>query len=222
MGLSRSDGQLRPGSQGSGQKCLREDVVPKRLASIVGAPGRRDGQSDRTPGRTGEAGHQHPKIEAIVAEIRREAGKLVVHNDLFKIKPEFQQSAGKLGLKAFARQVEYSQEAGFDRIETTAYRDKRSIDPATGKERWSGYYAWPRFGYDGPIPNGLKGISEWRQLPPHLQQTENVSELITDPIGRSWWRQYGDMIDVTFDLRPESYSMKTLNAYLQENLPVVK
>ena len=40
---------------------------------------------------------------------------------------------------------------GADHIETHAYRVKGLIDPDTGKEKWSGYYVWPRYGYKGDV-----------------------------------------------------------------------
>ena len=223
MGMSKAKVTFEPGAKDTAAKIFGEDITPKRLASIVGSPDDAIVKVTTAEGGKLKATITHPKIEAMSRTIRKEGDNLIVHNDIFMLKREFQTSASKIGLKAFARQVEYSQAAGIDHIETYAYRVKGSIDPATGKERWSGYYVWPRFGYDGPIPEFIKRLPEWQQLPPALQNARDVSELIADvPIGRAWWKQYGDAIDVTFDLHPGSESLKTLNAYLKEALPVVK
>ena len=154
--------------------------------------------------------------------IRRENGEIIIHNDIFKLKKGFQRDPSKLGLKAFARQVQYSQEAGVSHIETNAFRWKADIDPDTGKEKWSGYYVWPRFGYDGPIPQRLLDSPIWETLPAPLRGVRFVRKLIADPVGREWWKANGVAIDVKFDLTPGKYSMETLNTYLKETIPVVK
>ena len=138
------------------------------------------------------------------------------------LKPEYRQSEGKLGVSAFARQVENAQAMGVDRIETNAYRLRGVIDPATGKERWSGYYVWPRYGYDGPIPASLKASPEWSTVPSPLRGAKKVSELMVTEEGRDWWKEHGEAIDVKFNLKRGSESMRTLDDYLQEKLPVAK
>ena len=47
-----------------------------------------------------------------------------------------------------------------------------------------------------------------------------VEEVMATQEGRDWWMENGDAIDVTFTLKKNSYSMKTLEAYLKEKIPV--
>jgi hypothetical protein len=39
--------------------------------------------------------------------------------------------------------------------------------------------------------------------------------------GKAWWKENGMPIDVVFDLKSGSYSLKTLDKYLQKKMPVV-
>jgi hypothetical protein len=131
-------------------------------------------------------------------------GKLVMHNNTFFMKPG---AAGKgLGTKVFTDQVDATRELGVDRIETLAGRGKYN------GQKMNGYYTWPRFGYDGPIPTG-RG---YRNPPPHLASAKTVGELMALPGGKEWWKENGRSVGLTFDLKDGSHSMKTLNAYKEE------
>lgn len=221
MGASKATVKFEPGSRAAVNHVFGKPMTARQLASLAGAPddarvvvSERSFQVELTV--------SHPKIDHMQRTVRKEAGKIVIHNDIFMLKDEFQESAGKLGLRAFAREVQHAQAMGVDRIETYAHRVKGSVNPTTGKEKWSGYYVWPRFGYEGPIPDYIKELPEWRLLSPELQGSKMVSELIGDPVGRKWWQKHGDAINVEFDPKPGSYSMNILNEYLKETIPVVK
>ena len=221
LGKSKAKVTYEPRTKQEVERIFGRKLTNRQIASLAGAP-------DDAKVRVSSYGHgqmtlnvQHPQIESMTRTVRRNAsGKVIIHNDIFKVKPEFQQSAGKIGLKCFAREAQNAHELGVSHIETYAFRVKGDINPDTGKERWSGYYVWPRYGYEGPIPQRLKGAHSWHHdLPPELRGATNISELMAHPAGREWWRENGDAFDVEFDLTKGSYSMTTLNKYLQETIP---
>ena len=128
------------------------------------------------------------------------AGGPVVHNDVFKI-PAGSRGGG-LGAQVFGRQVEALTKLGAVRIDTYAYRNDT--------DGWIGYKVWPKFGYDGFIPEHVR-----RKLPPELAAKRRVSELLETPEGMTWWETNGDSFDATFDLRPGSPSRQRWEAYLR-------
>ena len=219
LGKSKARVEYEPGTRDAVKTLFGRTVRSKELASLTGAPD--DAKVIVRRGYGGEISLrvEHPQIASMERTIRKEGGEFIIHNDIFKVHPAFQRSAGKIGLKAFAREVQNAHEAGVSHIETNAFRVKGDIDPTTGKDRWAGYYVWPRYGYDGPIPDYIRRLPEWRDLPPQLHGVTNVSELMIDAVGREWWRKNGDAINVVFDLKKDSYSMKTLGTYLQEAIP---
>lgn len=133
---------------------------------------------------------------------KRPDGSLYAHHDLFEIHKQHQGSG--LGSSMFLDQVAALKRAGFSEIETLAAGDK-------GDFVFNGYYTWPRLGYDGDIPAKLIA-----KLPPQFSQFETVSELMATKAGRDWWKENGGWINVTFDLRDGSYSLRTLEAYMAE------
>jgi hypothetical protein len=195
------------------------DVPDKVLASIAGAPDDATVDVQHLSNGAIQITVNHPQIERMVRTVRREGGKIIVHNDIFKVKKEFRQSAGKVGLKAFARQVENANLQGVSRIETYAFRAENDIDPETGKEKWSGYYVWPRYGYDGVLSARTRMYLQRASTPESIKQATQVSELMQTQEGRDWWKEHGEAIDVVFDLKKTGYSMRTLNSYLGEALP---
>jgi hypothetical protein len=135
---------------------------------------------------------------------RDRRGKLVCHNDLFRLSDDNKDSGG-YGTQAFAEQVDALRRMGVDRIETLAARSKNM----------NGYYTWPRLGYDGRIP--AKKIAK---LPPDLKsqmgESKMISTLFKTEAGREWWKQNGVSLPLRFDLSPESDSSRTLASYLAE------
>jgi hypothetical protein len=222
LGASKAPVKFEKGARLEAKRIFGRTMTPKKLASLAGAPDDARVTVEKYIDKVTMTVH-HPQIDSMQRTIRREGDKIIIHNDIFKIKPEFQQDPRKIGLRAFAREAQHAHDEGVSHIETNAFRVKGSVDPDTGKERWAGYYVWPRYGYDGPIPHySVKSLPQWKDLPEHLQEAKNVSELMVDPVGRKWWQTHGDAIDVVFDLKADSYSMKTLNSYLKETIPVVK
>jgi len=108
-----------------------------------------------------------------------------------------------LGLTIFTRQLAAAAALGVVRIETTA---GRSSDE-------NGYYTWPRFGFDGPLPPEIR-----QHLPPALDHAHDVLDLMQCEKGRRWWREHGVPIHLAFDLSPHSRSRIVLDYYLGAKL----
>ena len=132
--------------------------------------------------------------------VRRVDDRLVIVNDRFHVHAKRLQRKG-LGLKIFHRQVDNARSLGIARIETLAGR----------RADENGYYTWPRFGFDGPIPKELRP-----HLPPQFQHARTILDLIETKPGRQWWRDHGRTIEVHFDLSPHSRSQQVFHQYLQE------
>lgn len=115
----------------------------------------------------------------------------------FYVEPEHQ---GKgIGADVFGRMIEASRRLGLAKIRAHAAKS----------ERENGYYTWPKFGYDGPIPAHLKA-----RLPASLAGAERISDLMATPEGDQWWKENGTTVDLVFDLAPGSASMRMWAAYL--------
>lgn len=118
------------------------------------------------------------------------------------------QCARGQGLGLFRAQVGACLDLGIERILTTAGGEKGS---------WmTGYYAWPRFGFDGRIPD-----APWRKLPSDLKarcgpqrSIRALFDLGSEP--RAWWKEHGGAIDLWFDVGIGSPHMAALAAYLRE------
>ena len=115
-------------------------------------------------------------------------------------------------------EVEHAHALGVKHIEATAHCDRLDRDEQ-GRERWSGYYAWPRMGFDGPIPGTSLGRLRDSGLPAKIANAKNISEVMEHKAGRDWWRKNGDSIDVKFDLEHGSPYLRRLNSYLKETRP---
>jgi len=108
-----------------------------------------------------------------------------------------------LGLQIFHRQLQNALALGVTSIEATAGR----------REDENGYYTWPRFGFDGPLPGTLR-----RNLPSALDGAQTVLELMRSETGRRWWRDHGQRIDVVFDVADGSRSRRTFDRYVRARL----
>lgn len=104
-----------------------------------------------------------------------------------------------LGLTIVARQLGAASSLGIARACVHAGR----------RPGENGYYSWPRFGFDGPIPDSLRPT-----LPQPFRHAETVMQIMQADTGRAWWRRHGVALPLAFDLRPESPCWKTLGEYL--------
>ncbi|MDA0574124.1 hypothetical protein [Burkholderia gladioli] len=109
---------------------------------------------------------------------------------------------------------------GLDEIQCLASGGIRFNSLSNG-ERIMGYYAWPRYGFDGAVsvcqadddlaanfpffPDGLASGSLSRLL-----------DLFDTNGGRQYWLIAGDERNVTFSVAPSSRSVITLHKYLDE------
>ncbi|OHB84625.1 MAG: hypothetical protein A2V98_16810 [Planctomycetes bacterium RBG_16_64_12] len=135
--------------------------------------------------------------------VRQRGGGPIVVIDGMQIHYTMQRKG--LGLQIFARQLATARNLGVVRIETTAGRHRSE----------NGYYTWPRFGFDGPLPPKVK-----RHLPLGLDQAQNVLDLMGCPKGRLWWRAYGTSLRLAFDVTAYSRSWDVFLRYLgRKGLP---
>jgi GNAT superfamily N-acetyltransferase len=129
-------------------------------------------------------------------------GKPFIHNDLLVVEKKYR-GAG-LGAQVLGRQVEHASQWGFDRLETDAAR-------SNGPDGYVGYYAWPRLGYNAPIPAGIKAkvAAAW-------PDAVTVRDLMDTQERRDWWKEHGIWTDgMIFRLQPGTESMNDLQANLQ-------
>ena len=134
--------------------------------------------------------------------VRRRRAALVMFNAGFHILYTRMQRRG-LGLRIFHRQLENAAALGVARIEAVAGR--------RGDE--NGYYTWPRFGFEGPLPGKIQG-----DLPPGLEHVCTVLDLMESEKGRLWWREHGCTIRVAFDLADGSRSREVFRRYVHQKL----
>lgn len=175
------------------------DIEPDKLAQLSGAP---NGATVRMRGigsRIDMSVLQEQGVGRMDREVYQVDGDIVLENkNLFLDRP-----GQGLGFDIFRTQVETARELGVDRIKTYAWRDAET--------KANGYYTWPRFGYDAPIPRGMTGL-----LPESLGTARRVSDLMRTQAGRDWWKENGVSLEMEFDLREGSRSMMLFEAYVRQ------
>lgn len=135
--------------------------------------------------------------------VREDADGPVLIDDGFHIFDPFLQRR-QFGLRMFRRQLQFAVALGIRRIQITAGR----------RHDENGYYTWPRFGFDGPLPQSIR-----KMLPEEFRQAKTVLDLIDSPTGRTWWRENGVTTYLEFDLAPGSRSRRTFDSYIAEKTP---
>lgn len=132
-------------------------------------------------------------------------GKLIIDNESLFISKD---ARGKgLGASIFGRQVKAGINAGASAIQCEAARG----------EGMNGYYTWPRFGYDAPIPEKLRAT-----LPAGLRNDTHLSDLMGTESGRDWWKSHGITTEVEFDLAKGSLSREIWDGYLDAKREAAK
>ncbi|MDN7557078.1 hypothetical protein [Burkholderia orbicola] len=98
----------------------------------------------------------------------------------------------------------------------------RKAPPEPGGPRLCGYYAWPRFGFDAPIP-GLHGdeaalFQYFQGYPVGLADgsLRSLRALYATRSGRDFWRVAGSHRVMTFNVAPHGASVRALQRYLIE------
>jgi hypothetical protein len=134
--------------------------------------------------------------------VRRAEVALTIEKAGFHIHLRSMQRRG-LGMRIFHRQLENAKALGVARIEAVAGR----------RHDENGYYTWPRFGFDGPLPDEVK-----RRLPLGIEDADTVLDLMACEKGRLWWRRHGCTIPVAFDLADHGRSHGVFQRYVWEKL----
>ncbi|MGU7785189.1 hypothetical protein [Burkholderia sp. PU8-34] len=126
-----------------------------------------------------------------------------------------------LGAAMLWRIVRACDTLGITRIGAFAAGGRKAA-PKPGGPRLYGYYAWPRFGFDAPIPDqhgDEAALSQYFQgYPVGLADgsLRSLRALYATRFGRDFWRVAGSNRWVTFDVAPHGESVLALQAYLIE------
>ncbi len=131
-----------------------------------------------------------------------EGGADTVHLDAVFIDPSAQ-GQGR-GTELFHKIATTAAKAGIKQIDLFA--------AGSDGDEENGYYTWARLGADASIPRPLKKKAQKSGL----GAVEFVSDLMVTPEGRAWWKKNGSALNMTFELRSDSTSMKVLEAYVKE------
>lgn len=180
-------------------KLFGPSVDSRHYAGLAGAPDGAEVEVGVCQGNlTIEISDPQHRIYRGVSRVLRTAGGLVLVIEALHIHRPSLRGRG-LGLAIFTRQLHTARMLGIGRIETRAGR--------RGHE--NGYYSWPRYGFDGRLPQWLVS-----RVPPEFCPVESVLDIMASPRGRGWWLAHGVMLDVAFEVREASRSMRTFRRYL--------
>ena len=124
---------------------------------------------------------------------------LFLYTDLLVLKPEFRSKGFATAM--LTQQVEKARELKFSSLALYA-------DGGYG-QNLTGYYAWPRLGFNAPIPEGMR-------LPDFLQGSRDILDIMASPAGREWWQQNGIPASMEFNLDDDSKSLQAFYRYLNE------
>ncbi|MGU7771964.1 hypothetical protein ACV229_17565 [Burkholderia sp. MR1-5-21] len=126
-----------------------------------------------------------------------------------------------LGAAMLWRIVRACDTLGIARISALAMGGRKAA-PEPGGPRLYGYYAWPRFGFDAPIPGEHSDeatlFQYFQGYPVGLADgsLRSLRALYATRFGRDFWRAVGSHRWVTFDVAPHGESVLALQAYLIE------
>ncbi|WP_233875559.1 hypothetical protein [Paraburkholderia adhaesiva] len=103
------------------------------------------------------------------------------------------------------------------RLQAVGGRNRPSFPDGS---RLLGYYAWPRYGFDGPVQS--ESDTALFQYFPHFPagladgSLKSLLDLFAQPGGRQFWLVGGKQRDLVFEVAPTSRSVQTLHSYLRE------
>ncbi|MCA7936035.1 hypothetical protein [Burkholderia cepacia] len=126
-----------------------------------------------------------------------------------------------LGAAMLWRIVRASDTLGISRIIAFAAGGRKAA-PKPGGRRLLGYYAWPRFGFDAPIPDKCSDEAALFQYfqgrPAGLADgsLRSLRALYATRFGRDFWRVAGSHRWMSFDVAPHGTSAQALQRYLIE------
>ena len=157
-------------------------------------------------------------------------GGLRIYNYVMEVK-KGKRGQG-MGSALLARQVQNAVDSGVVEMKCEAVRADGPKGEIGGS--MSGYYVWPLLGYDGraprihhPDPRTQRSlnvpadkVNEFREAVSHLpdsaKNATKVSDFYKTTEGQQFWRKWGNTINLSFDLREGSDSLKKLSVYLEE------
>lgn len=125
----------------------------------------------------------------------------------FILNPDLEKGLGK-GTEIFSNQINSFKKLGY----------KKVITDAAKSDIYNGYYTWARLGYnfkDGNEKESFIDIIEGSG-DKDIKNIESLSELMTTPKGREFWKENGFRFKAEFDLSESSQSMFILNEYMKE------
>jgi hypothetical protein len=102
----------------------------------------------------------------------------------------------------------------FMRLQMFAAGGRQSPPRNEKGDRWKGYVAWPKVGFDMELtgtPEKNKGWAiheEFRYAPPRLKDCLWVGDLLDRELGSDFWKVCGDGHYTEFELAAESPSWK--------------
>ncbi len=111
---------------------------------------------------------------------------------------------GGSGTEVLADIVSNARSQGVEKIE--------AFGAGTKGDAYNGYYSLPRLGFDGPLSDDMRKAASESGF-----SAERVSDLMKTEKGRSWWKENGHGMELTFDLSDDSESLKTLSSYLNQD-----
>ena len=146
---------------------------------------------------------EHSFFEVPVAQsiyVDEDGGmSLFLYTDLLVLKPEYRGNG--FATQMLKHQIDTARKLNFNSLALFA-------DGGYGEEL-SGYYIWPRLGFNAQIPQGMV-------LPDWLQGVQDILDIMSTFEGRKWWKENGIPVSMEFSLDEESKSSKAFNRYLNE------
>jgi hypothetical protein len=133
------------------------------------------------------------------------SGEAVVYHstinvaDSIKADDAKRHAAAREFYRAMTSSVEAARKAGISRIVLNAAGNSSATKGSITSTPWRGYTIWPRMGFDAPLPASIRS-----KLPPDLSHAKSLLDLHATPEGTRWWRDNGEDLDVTFNLKDRS------------------
>jgi hypothetical protein len=187
------------------QRLFGRTLRPQEFAGLAGAPDNAKVEVGASSGRLYiELGDPVAAAYRGYYYVFCRKAAVVLLNDGFQICLRNMRRQG-FGLQVYCRQARSAAACGVDHIVLWAARRRDE----------NGYYTWPRYGFDCPLPASIR-----RQLPIGLEHSQTLLDLMSCPSGRRWWQEHGATIRVRFDLAAGSRSQRVLAEYVRTRIVI--